>query len=155
MKKYNHSRKALFLLSLLMLFGFTAYSQNGNKLITEIKNANKNFINAFNTQDADAISMAYTKEARIFPSNSEVVSGREAIKGFWGNVMGMGIAKVELNTLNAERCGKKAIEEGSYTLFDSNNSEIDHGKYLVVWEKEQGEWKLSRDIWNTSMPATK
>jgi ketosteroid isomerase-like protein len=22
------------------------------------------------------------------------------------------------------------------------------GKYLVVWEKVQGEWKLATDIWN-------
>ena len=22
------------------------------------------------------------------------------------------------------------------------------GKYLVVWEKVQGEWKLAADIWN-------
>ena len=30
---------------------------------------------------------------------------------------------------------------------------IDKGKYFVIWEKVDGQWKLQRDIWNTSNPA--
>lgn len=153
MEKTTIYPKALFLYSLFLLLGFSTFAQNSGHLVSEIKEANKKFVQAFNDHDADALSMAYTKDAKAFPSNSEVVSGREAIKEFWNNVLEMDIAKVELNTIDAERCGNNAIEEGTYTLYDSNNTEMDHGKYIVVWKKENGEWKLSRDIWNTSMPA--
>jgi len=29
----------------------------------------------------------------------------------------------------------------------------DEIKYIVVWKHEGGEWKLHRDIWNSSRPA--
>jgi ketosteroid isomerase-like protein len=32
---------------------------------------------------------------------------------------------------------------------------VDRGKYIVIWKREQGQWKLHRDIWNTSMPPAK
>jgi ketosteroid isomerase-like protein len=30
---------------------------------------------------------------------------------------------------------------------------LDEGKYVVIWKRHQGKWKLHRDIWTTSMPA--
>jgi ketosteroid isomerase-like protein len=30
---------------------------------------------------------------------------------------------------------------------------IDNGKYVVLWRREAGQWKLHRDIWNSSQPA--
>jgi ketosteroid isomerase-like protein len=38
---------------------------------------------------------------------------------------------------------------------DASGKQIDRGKYITVWKKQQGQWKLHRDIWNTSMPAAK
>ena len=32
---------------------------------------------------------------------------------------------------------------------------LDKGKYVVVWENENGSWKIYRDIFNTSMPESK
>jgi hypothetical protein len=29
---------------------------------------------------------------------------------------------------------------------------LDKGKYIVIWKKEDGTWKLHRDIWTTSVP---
>jgi len=30
---------------------------------------------------------------------------------------------------------------------------LDKGKYIVIWKQEEGQWKLHRDIFNSSMPA--
>ena len=30
----------------------------------------------------------------------------------------------------------------------------DRGKYIVIWKNEGGSWKLHKDIFNTSQPAT-
>ena len=38
---------------------------------------------------------------------------------------------------------------------DGAKSLLDRGKYVVVWKKRDGEWKLYCDIGNTSMQATK
>ncbi len=29
---------------------------------------------------------------------------------------------------------------------------VDKGKYIVVWKKENGDWKVWRDIWNSDNP---
>jgi hypothetical protein len=91
--------------------------------------------------------------AKLFPANSEVIEGQAAIEGFWGGAMKMGIKKAILETLTAEQVGNIAIEEGIYKLFVDGDIMVDQGKYLVTWQKEDGKWKMHRDIWNTIHPA--
>jgi ketosteroid isomerase-like protein len=55
-----------------------------------------------------------------------------------------------LKTVEVEQIGTTAIEVGSYTLSGADGAALDKGKYLVVWKKEGKEWKLFRDIFNTS-----
>jgi len=47
------------------------------------------------------------------------------------------------------------IETGNYEMKDKSKTLIDRGKYVVVWENRNGEWKLYRDIGSTSMPPAK
>ena len=61
--------------------------------------------------------------------------------------------KMLLETVTAESCGNTIIEEGRYKLYVEGDKEVDHGKYIVTWAKEDGQWKLHRDIFNTSNPA--
>jgi hypothetical protein len=35
---------------------------------------------------------------------------------------------------------------------DGKGHVIDKGKYVEIWKKENGEWKIYADIWNTSLP---
>lgn len=144
--------KTLFLIftGVLLLSGCAAGKQD---VSDEIKKANTSFIDAFNANDAKALSEVYTSNARLFPANSPSVEGREAIKEFWGQVFGMGIARAELNTREAESFGDTAIEEGSYTLYDEQGNTLDDGKYIVIWKKEDGKWHYHKDIWNTNRPA--
>ena len=65
----------------------------------------------------------------------------------------MGIQRVQLKTREVEHLSDTAIELGNYALFGPDNQPLDHGKYLVVWKEQRGQWKLHHDIWNTSRPA--
>ncbi|MCD4710486.1 MAG: DUF4440 domain-containing protein [Bacteroidales bacterium] len=114
--------------------------------------ANKGFMEAFSSGDAGAVSLHYTSNALLYPSNSDIINGRNAIKEFWSGTMRQGIGKAVLETVAAEGYGDVVIEEGRYTLY-AGDQMVDKGKYIVIWEKEDGVWKLQRDIWNTSMPA--
>ena len=37
--------------------------------------------------------------------------------------------------------------------YGENNS-IDAGKQINVWKKENGEWKVYTNMWNSNMPLT-
>ena len=67
--------------------------------------------------------------------------------------MDMGITGACLEPKEVEGYGDLAYEIGDYTLAGEGNAVLDQGKYLVIWKREEGRWKLHRDIWNTSLPA--
>ncbi len=72
---------------------------------------------------------------------------------FWKSVFDAGIKQAKLETLEVKAMGGSAVEVGKYTLYAEDNQIADSGKYMVSWKKINGQWKLHRDIWNTSLPA--
>jgi ketosteroid isomerase-like protein len=67
--------------------------------------------------------------------------------------MDMGIKAVKLETVEVERDGNTAYEVGTFTLQGAEGQVLDAGKYVVIWKQEAGQWKLHRDIFNSSRPA--
>jgi len=141
---------ALFFIVCLL---FNNCTQGPIDVTSEITEANKKFMEAFNNKDAEAVASQYTENGSLYPPNSDIVTGHEAIATFWEGAMSMGIEKTELETITAEGYGDFAIEEGRYRLFAPGDIMIDHGKYFVTWKKQADEWKLDKDIWNTTNPT--
>lgn len=103
--------------------------------------------------DAAGLAAMYGTGAQVFPPNSDIVSGAPAIQQFWQGVMDSGIKSAKLTTLDVTVRGDLASEVGKYEMSGADGKVLDSGKYVVVWKRERGRWKLHRDIWNTSMPA--
>jgi uncharacterized protein (TIGR02246 family) len=118
-----------------------------------ISAVNRRFTDAYNRGDAAGVAAFYTTDGQLLPTNSEIVQGHEPIAGFWQFVMGLGIKTVDLASSELDVQGETAVEIGQYTLGGADGTTIDQGKYLVVWKNDGGNWKLHRDIWNTSRPA--
>ena len=122
----------------------------------EIEAVNKNFIAALNQGDAAGIAALYTEDAILLPPNSEMLEGREAAQAFWQGGIDMGIKEGKLETVIVEAQENAAYEVGKYTLViqpPGGPTITDKGKYLVVWKRQEGSWKLHADSWNTSLPA--
>ena len=122
-------------------------------ILGAIEKGNRVLTSTFARGDATAMAALYTENGQLLPSNSEFITGRERIASFWQQVMDMGIKTAELETLEAEGLGETAFEVGRYKLGGAAGEILDQGKYVVVWKKEDGQWKLHRDIWNTNLPA--
>lgn len=120
-----------------------------------IEAANKQFSAAFSKGDAAAVAALYTTNAQAFPPNSPVISGRAEIEKMWQGVFGSGIASATLTTTEVEAHGDTAFETGNYELQLKDGKLADRGKYVVVWKRANGQWRLHRDIWNTSMAPAK
>ena len=119
----------------------------------EIGAANGRFMDAFRRGDATAIANLYTGDAQLLPANSDFVRGTTAIRAFWESVIAMGLADASLETAEIDAHGDTVIEVGRYQLMAPANIVADAGKYLVVWRRDGGTWKLHRDIWTTSQPT--
>ena len=107
----------------------------------------------FGRGDSKEIAALYTNDGQLFPAQSDLVTGKQSIHEFWKTAIDSGIKTVQLDTLETEGYGDTAIEVGKYRFGGEGEQMIDEGKYLVIWKRENGQWRLHREIWNTSLPA--
>ena len=117
----------------------------------EIVAANEMFMEHFDNGDAANLAHCYTEDAQLLPTNSEIISGHEAIQEFWQGAMDMGVKKAKLETVEVEGMGLYAYELGKYELYADDDLMLDQGKYIVIWKRIGSQWMMYRDIWNTSM----
>lgn len=122
-----------------------------------IEAANAKFSEAFARGDAKALSAMYTSDAIAFPPDSEMIRGNEAIGQYWKATRDGGVQSATLTTIDVGRSGDVAYEVGKVSLTiqpAGKEPTTALAKYVVVWKRVDGSWKLHRDIWN-GLPATK
>jgi uncharacterized protein (TIGR02246 family) len=151
--KIISNRMRVVSVAAIVLIIASSVSAQQREARTAVEAGNKRFSEALKRGDAQGLTSLYTKDAMVFPANSEIVKGREAIKGMWDGVIAAGIKGITLTTVEVESCGDIANEVGTYTMMGEGDKELDRGKYIVVWKREDGQWKLHRDIFNTSNPT--
>lgn len=115
-----------------------------------LRSANDNFESAFAQGNSARLADFYTDNAMLLPTEADFVKGKKAIGDFWQGAMDMGVKGIKLEILEVEQHGDSAIDIGMYTLYGKDDQILDKGKYLVVWKNEGGNWKLDRDMWNSS-----
>jgi uncharacterized protein (TIGR02246 family) len=124
---------------------------------TEVRDAiaaaNEEFGAAVSRGDAAGVAALYTQDGQLLPPNSDFVTGKQAIQTVFQGLMDMGIKGATLESVEVEAHGDTAIEVGTYTLQGDGGQVLDRGKYIVIWKREEGQWRLHRDIFNSSQPA--
>jgi uncharacterized protein (TIGR02246 family) len=114
-----------------------------------IQTLNDQFTKAFNAGDIAAVATHYTEDATVLPPGAEMVMGRNAILTFWKSAADQ-IGDIKLTAVDVKPLGSNAAREiGTFSLrTKAAQSQQVTGKYVVVWEKVGGDWKLATDIWN-------
>ncbi len=118
---------------------------------SEIEAANKIFEAAVSRSDGPGVAALYTANAQLLPAQSDFVTGTEAIGQFWQAAFDSGMKGVSLVTMEVEKHGDTAYEVGELEIRGAEGKVLDRAKYIIIWKKEGGSWKLHRDIWTTSV----
>jgi uncharacterized protein (TIGR02246 family) len=122
----------------------------------EIAAVNRAFEDAARKGDAETMASLYTTDGIALPPDAPMVTGRDNIKQLWASVIsGMGLKSVKLDTLDLEVAGDTAHEVGEAKLElepTAGQATSAAVKYVVVWKRVGGQWRLHRDIWN-AMPT--
>lgn len=122
-------------------------------IATAIDRVNQELESALAASSAVRAAAIYTNEAQLLPPNSPIVSGNENIINFWQGAINQGVGGADLETVELDIISKdKAIEVGTFVIKNKEGIAIDNGKYLIIWQKENDQWKYHRDIWNSSNP---
>jgi uncharacterized protein (TIGR02246 family) len=126
---------------------------NSTNIRESIAAANNVFMETFKRGDAAGLAALYTNDGQVLPPNGDFVSGQQAIQGFWQAIFDMGIKEAEMKIVEVEKQGDTAFEVSRFKLLGESGQVLDEGKYIVIWKRDQGQWKLHRDIFNSSLPA--
>lgn len=115
----------------------------------KIETINAKWAELFNKGDFDGLAQLYTADAIAFPPGSAMVRGRAAIGKMWKGMADQ-VSNPKVTTLEVKRLNPSTIREiGTFSLMTKGPSAKEvTGKYLVVWERIRGDWKLAADIWN-------
>ncbi len=151
------------LLASSLLIGFSIFSSctntdtskektEGNKPLfdlavakKEIEEANRNFMDLVAKGDSVGLANFYTDDAKFMNAGAPAVIGRANIQTAMSEIIKSGITKVDLRLIDVFGTEDLLAEEGELTLFVNNNV-VGEEKYIVLWKKEDGRWKLFRDI---------
>ncbi len=116
----------------------------------EIIDANKAFMTLFAAGDSIGLSNLYTKDAKFMMTGAPAISGTKNIQSTFSSIMKSGVSSVNLVTIEVWGTENLITEEGTLSLF-VGDAEVDQGKYLILWKKEDGKWKFFRDIFNSNL----
>jgi uncharacterized protein (TIGR02246 family) len=137
-------RRIALVIAFLTALTASAFAQKA-----EIDAVNAKWVEFFNKGDFTGVASLYTEDATAFPPGSSMVKGRPAIGTMWKN-MAEKVTDPQLTTLDVKPLGPSAAREiGTFSLKTKGPTPQEvTGKYVVVWEKVGGDWKLAADIWN-------
>ena len=149
--RFGSLRAAVF----MAFIGCLMQAAHADVVRPAIEAANAQFSAAVARGDGSGLAALYAADGQVLPAGSEPIQGTDAIQKFWQGALDSGIAGVGLKTLEIFGHGSTATEVGQYELRDKAGKALDHGKYIVVWRREGGKWKLLRDMFSTNVPTPK
>lgn len=100
--------------------------------------------------DAERIGDLYTQEGQLLPPGNDFVTGREAVAEFWIGVGETGVETIDIEPVDVETHESTAWRVGTATLTDADGATIDQVKFIEIWNRDDGAWRIHRDIWNSN-----
>lgn len=109
-------------------------------------------------ESPEAFASFYTSEGVLMAPNAPVAVGPAAIVEAMGPTFEM-VEDITFEPLDIQVAGSGdlAVERGRYTLAATapDGSQLDdEGSYLVAWVKQDGQWMVAHDIFNSDRPAS-
>ena len=100
---------------------------------------------AYNNKDAAAVAALYADDGQLLPPGTAAVNGRSAINDYWANDVATNWSKLSLKVESTELAGDWAWRSGTWS---TETTPALSGKWVEVWHRTAGGWKIHRDIWN-------
>ncbi|MCP8941097.1 DUF4440 domain-containing protein [Alsobacter sp. SYSU M60028] len=116
----------------------------------DVQALNDKFAAEFNAGNFAAVAGHYAQDAVALPPGAPLQREPKAIQEFW-TAAGAQVSDLKLTAQDVKALGPDALQEiGSFSLRTKGaQPQSVQGKYVVIWRKEGGNWKLATDIWNT------
>jgi ketosteroid isomerase-like protein len=109
------------------------------------------FMDYVNRGDLANMLAMYSDEASILPPSGNSLYGRAAFTPFWQHMLeNVGFSNVRYSIEKLEQLAEDTVAEMTQFQVDIAG-QATQGKYVVIWKKQQGQWKLHIDIFNVAI----
>ncbi len=118
----------------------------------EIDALNVKWVAAFKAKDIATIESLLAPNALLLSPGAPAVQGAKAVAETWRGWSELKGVELTFGALRVEASGDMAWDYGTYSFaFDGDKGRVtDKGKYIVVWKKIDGAWKVAADIYNNN-----
>ena len=103
------------------------------------------FENALKNGDSIEIGNLYTIDAEILNNGSPSTVGIDNIVKDFGEMIRDSITGSAFTTTGLWGNNELLVEQGTGFFAHANGKVVSRGRYLVVWKKDDGKWKIFRD----------
>jgi uncharacterized protein (TIGR02246 family) len=116
----------------------------------EIQAVSDKFMAAFNKGDAQGITDLFAKDAVLLPNRAPRLEGQQAIAAHWKAGLER-LSTIKFTTTDVIPLGSDTFARiGTWEVTTKDEQPMTFsGKDLVLYRKEDGDWKIVADIWNT------
>lgn len=126
-------------------------ASTSNELYREIEQMDSNLFQAFNTQNMEKFKSMFTEDLEWFQDNGGLIPYRTVFENFENtfkneNKLSRELVKGSLEVHPIKGYG--AIQIGSHQFKHMENGKLEIGtfKFLMIWQKREGKWRISRVI---------
>lgn len=143
----------------LTVFAVAAYAQNEKSSRSSndkqaIEKLIRNYGEAINSSDVSKVLEVYTTDGVLMPLGAATATGAEELKGTYEYVFNTVKLNLEFTILEITVDKNYAIvrseSSGTTTILASDESVPDAYRELFVVKKQNGEWKITRYMYNKS-----
>lgn len=114
---------------------------------------NTRFTQAHLTGDIALIDSMFAPDAKSFPPGAVAVTGLRAMHDFTVEYLKAGLTEFREETTDFYGNADFVVDAGTYVVTDGPEQVTERGKYLNVWKKVNGTWKIQSNIWNSDAPV--
>ncbi|HET9951332.1 MAG TPA: DUF4440 domain-containing protein [Candidatus Eisenbacteria bacterium] len=121
-----------------------------------IRALSREWLAADQARDVERAVSFYAEDAVELASNTPIAVGKDAIRTWYESWLPRPELSISFATVAVEVApsGELAWERGTYefTTDTPKGKIVDTGKYLTVWKKVGGVWKVAADMANSDLP---
>lgn len=116
----------------------------------------EDFDAGLNGEDVDALMTGFAQNPVSMPPGEPAVTGREAVRTFWSELMAQGDVTVDNVLVDFHADGDLLVARGTYTLSiaPAEGEPIEDAGWWVAWFQRDadGTWKCLGNAWSSDNP---
>jgi uncharacterized protein (TIGR02246 family) len=145
--------RKILALAVLLLASSVTFAKDASADEQAIRALDTAWSHAAETKDLDKTVSFYADDASILPPNMPIAAGKNAIRAVWSQFLSMPGFSITFapSKVVIAKSGDMAYEIGTFqtTVNDAQGKPTSSvGKFVVNWQKRDGQWKVVADIFN-------